>query len=198
VSLLGSGVWAMGHAVALSLLLDQPMEAPPLGGHGSPVNPLTGMYKTADNRWLQLVMLQPTKFWADVCRHVGRPELADDPRFATTELVAQNTEEGVKILREAFAGKTLEEWTQVLTTLSGPWAPVQDTVQVGADPQVRANEYILQAGEIELVANPVQFDVEAPELRPFSEFAADTEAILLELGLDWEKIIALKEAQAVA
>ncbi|MGW1215023.1 CaiB/BaiF CoA transferase family protein [Streptomyces sp. NPDC002499] len=197
VSLLGSGVWAMGHGIALSLHLDRSWVASPPGAHNSPANPLTGLYRTADGRYLSLVMLQPGKFWADVCRHLDRPELAEDPRFATAEQIAANTEEAVKILREVFATRTLAEWTERLATLAGPWAPVQDSVQVGVDAQVRANEYILPAGELELVANPVQFDVTAPHLGPAPEFAAQTEEILLELGLDWDRILELKAAGAV-
>ncbi|TDC67757.1 CoA transferase [Actinomadura sp. GC306] len=198
VSLLGSGVWSMGHGIAVSLRLGRPIEAGPLGAHGSPHNPLTGLYRTADGRYLSLVMLQPAKFWADVCEHIGRPELAADPRFATAELIAANTAEAVEILREAIAARTLAEWTERFATLAGPWAPVQDSLQVGDDAQVRANDYIVRAGELELAASPVQFDVTAPALGPAPEFAAQTEEILLELGLDWERIIALKDAGAVS
>jgi crotonobetainyl-CoA:carnitine CoA-transferase CaiB-like acyl-CoA transferase len=197
VSLLGSGVWAMGHGIALSLYLGKPLVSVGPGAHGSPGNPLTGLYATADGRYIAFVMLQPTKFWADVCRHIGRPELADDPRFGTAQDIAANTEEGVKIIREALATGTLAEWTGRFATLAGPWAPVQDSLQVGDDPQVRANEYVVQAGEIELAASPVQFDVQAPATRPGPEFAAQTDEILTDLGLDWERIIALKAAGAV-
>ncbi|GAA0299546.1 MULTISPECIES: CaiB/BaiF CoA transferase family protein [Streptomyces] len=198
VSLLGSGVWAMGHATALSLHLGRPWGAPPAGAHGSTANPLSGLYATADGRYLAFVMMQPGKFWADVCQHIDRPELADDPRFATAELIAANTEQAVKILREALAGRTLAEWTKRFATLAGPWAPVQDTLQVGEDAQVRANEYLVTAGELELAASPVQFDVTTPvPLGPAPEFAAQTEEILLELGLDWTRILELKEAGAV-
>ncbi|PKV82225.1 CaiB/BaiF CoA transferase family protein [Nocardia fluminea] len=197
VSLLGSGLWAMGHTIALSAHLGEPMVAPVPGAHGAPTNPLSGLYATADGRYLSLVMLQPVKFWADVCRHIDRPELATDPRFGTSAEIAANTQDAVEILREAFGSRTLAEWTERLATLSGPWAPVQDSLQVGADPQIRANEYLVRAGELELVANPVQFDVAAPELTAGPEFAANTEEILLELGLDWDRVIALKTAGAI-
>jgi crotonobetainyl-CoA:carnitine CoA-transferase CaiB-like acyl-CoA transferase len=197
VSLLGSGLWAMGHAIAVSLRLKRPFVAPPVGGHGSPSNPLSGLYATADGRYISLVMLQPGRFWADVCRHIDRPDLIDDPRFATAEQIAANTQAGVAILREVFATRTLAEWAERFATLSGPWAPVQDSLQVGDDIQVRANEYLRPAGELELVSSPVQFDVTAPDLTAAPEFAAQTEEILAELGLDWDRILALKAAGAV-
>ena len=83
VSLLGSGLWAMGHTIALTQHLQQLMVRLPPGVHGSPINPLAGLYETSDGRYISFVMMQPTKFWADVCRHVDIPELTDDPRFAT-------------------------------------------------------------------------------------------------------------------
>ncbi|MET7770125.1 CoA transferase [Nocardia sp. NPDC005366] len=198
VSLLGSGLWALGHTIALSAYQKQPMVAPVPGAHGAPTNPLSGLYATADDRYLSFVMLQPAKFWADVCRHIDRPELADDPRFADAAQIAANTAEAVEILREVIKGRTLAEWTERFATLAGPWAPVQDSLQVGSDAQIRANEYLLPAGELELVSSPVQFDVGAPELRPGPEFAAHTEEVLLELGLDWDRIIELKTAGAVS
>jgi crotonobetainyl-CoA:carnitine CoA-transferase CaiB-like acyl-CoA transferase len=197
VSLLGSGLWAMGHALAVSLRLDRSWVAPPAGAHGALNNPLSGLYRTADGRYLSFVMLQPGKFWADVCAHIDRPELAEDPRFATAEQLAANTGEAVTLLQEVIATRPLAAWAERFATLAGPWAPVQDTLQAGQDAQVRANEYILPAGELELVSSPVQFDVTAPQLRAAPEFAAQSEEILLELGLDWDRIIALKEAGAV-
>jgi len=197
VSLLGSGLWAMGHALAVSLHLDKSWVAPPMGSRGALTNPLSGLYKTADGRYLSLVMLQPGKYWADVCAHIGRPELAADPRFATAGQLAANADEAAKILQEVFASKTLAEWAEVLATVSGPWAPVQDTLQAGSDAQARANEYFLQAGSLELVSSPVQFDITAPSLRQAPEFAEQTEEVLAELGLDWDRIIALKAAGAV-
>jgi crotonobetainyl-CoA:carnitine CoA-transferase CaiB-like acyl-CoA transferase len=197
VSLLGSGLWAMGHALALSIHLNETYEAPPAGAHGAPTNPLSGLYKTADDRYLSLVMLQPGKFWAEVCEVIGRKDLASDPRFASAETIAVNAAAGVELLAQEFRARPLSEWTEILGALSGPWAPVQDTLQAAADPQIAANEYIRPAGELSLASSPVQFDVTAPELGPAPSFAAQTEEVLLELGLDWDRIIELKAAGAV-
>jgi crotonobetainyl-CoA:carnitine CoA-transferase CaiB-like acyl-CoA transferase len=177
--------------------LNQRMEAFPPGVHGSPINPLVGLYATSDGRYISFVMMQASKFWADVCQHIEQPELADDPRFDTDEKIAANTAEAVQILTKAIGTRSLAEWSERFATLAGPWAPVQDTLQAAGDAQVRANEYVVQAGELELVANPVQFDVAAPVSGPAPGFAEQTDEILLELGLDWDRIIELKTIGAV-
>ena len=197
VSLLGSGLWSMGHTVALTKHLGQLMVQPPPGVHGSPINPLVGVYPTSDGRYISFVMMQPIKFWADVCRHMDLDEFIDDSRFATIESIAENTGAAVEILTDAMAKRPIAEWSERFATLAGPWAPVQDTLQAAEDHQVRANEYLVQAGELELVANPVQFDVAAPQTGPAPGFAEQTDEILAELGLDWDRIIELKTAGAV-
>ena len=105
-------------------------------------NPLSALYRTADGRYLSFVMLQAARYWAEVCHHVGRPDLADDPRFADAETIDAHAEEAAGLLREAIAAEPLSYWVPRLATLTGPWAPVQDTLQVGDDPQVAGNGYI--------------------------------------------------------
>ena len=197
VSLLGSGLWAMGHLIALTSHLDELLVNPPPNNAGSPINPLVHLYPTSDDRYISFVMMQPTKFWGDVCRHLDLPELADDPRFATAESIAANTPAAVEIIEKVIKTRPLEQWSERFATLAGPWAPVQDTLQAASDAQVRANEYIVRAGDLDLVANPVQFDVTAPQTGPAPGFAEQTDDILLELGLDWDRIIELKTAGAV-
>ena len=197
VSLLGSGLWSMGHTVALTKHLGQLMEAFPPGVHGSPINPLVGLYATADDRYISFVMMQPTKFWADVCRHMDLDELADDPRFATAESIAENTAAAAEILNERWPSGPLPEWSERFATLAGPWAPVQDTLQAAEDAQIRANEYMVQAGELELVANPVQFDVSAPQTGPRPGSRSKLTKSCWNSDLDWDRIIELKTAGAV-
>ncbi|MFZ0666010.1 MAG: CoA transferase [Acidimicrobiales bacterium] len=196
VSLLGSGVWAMGMAIDQSLLVKRAWQTAPTGSTTS-INPLSGLYTTSDGRYLSLVMLQPTKYWSDVCYHLDRPDLAEDPRFTTDEGIDANSEIATTMLREAISSQPLSYWTKKFATLKGPWAPVQDTLQVCEDPQVRGNDYItkvvaVDGSEFELVTNPVQFDEQPPELRPAPGFAQQTDEVLQDLGLDWDRIMALK------
>jgi crotonobetainyl-CoA:carnitine CoA-transferase CaiB-like acyl-CoA transferase len=200
VSLLATGTWAMGAATALSLQTGKPWAMPT--GPGGPGNPLVGIYQTSDARWISLVMLQAFKYWPDFCEHLGQSELASDPRFESAESLADNAGAAKEIITEAIGQATLADWTERFQTLQGQWAPVQNTLEVAADPQVRANGYIATTAtkegiEFDLVASPVQFDRKPTETSRAPEFNEHGDEILHELGLDTDRIIELKAAGAV-
>jgi crotonobetainyl-CoA:carnitine CoA-transferase CaiB-like acyl-CoA transferase len=201
VSLLSLGAWAMSAGIALSLQMERPWGTPMPGGTGS-FNPLVGIYETSDGRYLCLVMLQAARYWADFCAHIDRPELARDPRFADDAKLSANASEAAGILRDVFKTRTLAEWTDRFGTLQGQWAPVQNTLEVVDDPQVRANGYMARTAtregtEFELVASPVQFDEEPTPAQRAPEFNEHGDEILQEIGLDMERILELKAAGAV-
>jgi crotonobetainyl-CoA:carnitine CoA-transferase CaiB-like acyl-CoA transferase len=201
VSLLAAGSWAMSAGIALSLQWNTPW-AMPAGGAGLPGNPLVGIYQTSDERWVSVVMLQGFHYWPDFCEHIGRPELVDDERFNSVEKLNENGAAARDIVSEVFKTATLAEWTQRLATLKGQWAPVQHTLEVAADPQVAANGYIARTAtregvEFDLVASPVQFDEKPTATNRAPEFNEHGDAILEELGYDWDAIIAMKTAGAV-
>ncbi|MAT93119.1 MAG: carnitine dehydratase [Halioglobus sp.] len=202
VSLLAAGVWSVGPAIALSAQSGQPWALGAGAATGSK-NPLTGLYQTSDGRFISLVMLQGFRYWPDFCRHIGREELIDDARFDSHEKLSENAAAAADIIREEIAGHTLAEWTRRFQTLLGQWAPVQNTVEVAADAQVRANGYITRAAtrkgaEFELVATPVQFDGEPSTTARAPDFNEHCEDILAEAGIDGERMIELKIAGVVA
>jgi len=201
VSLLGVGMWAMGQAVALSLVLGVPWTPPPANRVGS--NPLSRNYETKDGRVLAFTCLQPAKYWAPLCDAVGRPELAADPRFADYESLMGSSDAAVAILTDHFASATLAEWRERLDGFIGQWAVVQDTLEAAVDPQTVANGYIQECRTatgtpFRLVTAPVQFDEEPPVPSRAPEFNEHGDRILAGIGLDEDAIIDLKIRGIVA
>ena len=195
VSLFGTGLWAMGQAVALSLLMDVPMTGQPpnrLGG-----NPLVANYVTKDGRFLSFTCLQAGKYWPPMCEVIERPELATDPRFADHAALMAHGPEAGEILRDAFAERTLDDWRVRLADFVGQWTVVQDTLEAAADPQSVANGYLqdcetADGTAFQLVAAPVQFNEEPAPAGRAPEFNEHGDAILTDLGLDWDTILDLK------
>ncbi|MCX4095475.1 CaiB/BaiF CoA transferase family protein [Nocardia sp. alder85J] len=201
VSLLGTGIWAMGQAVALSLLMKVPWMPPPEGR--ARLNPLVGNYATQDGRWVALCCLQGSKYWPEACTLIGRPELATDPRFAGHSALLEHCAEAVEILKEVFASRPLDEWRTALAGFSGQWTAVQTTLELLDDPQVVANGYVQEcrtaAGTpFQLAAAPVHYGGQAPVPGRAPEFNEHGDAILAELGLDWDTVVDLKVRGVVA
>jgi crotonobetainyl-CoA:carnitine CoA-transferase CaiB-like acyl-CoA transferase len=201
VSLLGTGLWAMGQAMALSLVLGTPWTPPPASQMGA--NPISRNYVTKDGRTLAFTCLQAGKYWPPLCEVIGRPELATDPRFADHAALLEHSTEAVALLEPVFASATLDEWRDRLAPFSGQWAVVQDTLEAAEDPQTLANGYLQDcttAGgtPFRLVAAPVQYDEQPATPGRAPEFNEHGDAILGELGLDWDTIVDLKVRGVVA
>jgi crotonobetainyl-CoA:carnitine CoA-transferase CaiB-like acyl-CoA transferase len=195
VSLLGTGMWAMGQAVALSLLLDQPWAPAPQAA--TRANPLVNNYLTKDGRYLSFCCLQAGKYWEPMCEVLGRPDLINDARFADHASLLANSGEAIAILREAFAQCSLDEWRDRLADFVGQWTVVQNTLELATDPQSVANGYVQECSTatgtpFHLSAAPVQFDEEAPVPTRGPEFNEHGDEILTELGLDWDAVVELK------
>jgi crotonobetainyl-CoA:carnitine CoA-transferase CaiB-like acyl-CoA transferase len=200
VSLLGLALWNLGPDVVASKLYET-TKAPRFDRAESP-NPIVGVYRTQDGRFISLMMLESDRYWADFCRHIERPELIDDPRFKDAATRYENRRACIGVLDEVFASRPFAEWRSRLSTLEGVWAPMQTVREVHDDPQAVANGYLpsvtsAEGTEFTLVANPVQFDETSPDLSHAPDHGQHTEEVLLELGLTWPEIAAHKESGAI-
>jgi crotonobetainyl-CoA:carnitine CoA-transferase CaiB-like acyl-CoA transferase len=200
-SLLASGMWQVQPDV-----IDAKFGEAGTGGgrtdRYATWNPLMLPYRTADDRFVALMMLTPDRYWRGLCGALGHPELADDPRFVDLDARRQNARSCVEALEAVFAQRDLAEWMRVLAGFDGEWAPVQTPGELHDDPQVRANGYLADVdmgngASLPLVASPVQFDEQPGRPARAPEHGEHTETVLLELGLSWDEISALKAGGAV-
>ncbi len=198
VSLMSVGAWAMALWLGTALLGNEvPSPAPLTAPPHIPVNPTVGSFRTSDGRFITLMLLQPDRYFADLCRHLGLERLLDDERFQSAEGIMANAAEIGEHVAKAIAAECFDYWRQHLQTLDGPWAPALSPLEIVADPQLEANGYVLPVVDADgkprkLIANPVQFDERPPTTKRGPQFAEHTDDILRELGKSDDEIIQLK------
>jgi formyl-CoA transferase len=200
VPLMHVGMWALGPDI---------VGAPYAGdvvGYGDRTkapNPLINGYATKDGRWVYIVCLQPDRYWEEFCRVLGRPDLADDPRFADFEARYRHRTELVGELDAEFAALTLDEVRAKFAEFSGVWAPVLRPSELHEHPLVDVNGFLphvtgRDGKEWRIVAAPMHFagHATAPP-GPAPEIGEHTEEVLLEVGLGWDAIGALRSGGAL-
>ena len=205
VSLLSSGVWATACSIDVAMELNtDPFAAQMPGGGDVGANPFVGVFETADGGHINLTVLKPGPFIHDTFEHLGIPEHASDPRFQTDLLLMQNAAAAQALVREAIKAQPFAYWLDRLKTMKGQWAAYQTVHDVASDEQVLANDMIFEVesadggAPIRLVANPVQFNHAKVENTRAPEPSEHTELVLMEMGIDWDRIEKLKAKGAVA
>jgi crotonobetainyl-CoA:carnitine CoA-transferase CaiB-like acyl-CoA transferase len=194
-SLLATAMWATGASSLAAGLFG--VDRLPKRDRTEMPNPIVGTYRTADGRFISLVMLESDRYFGDLVTLLGRPELATDPRFLDTAARAANSAACVGALDELFAQKTLAEWKPILARAKGVWAPVQSPSELLVDPQALANGYIREveakSGTVfRMVPSPLQFDERPPDLTRAPEHGEHTDEVIGALGYDQDALLELK------
>lgn len=205
VSLLSTAWWAAGASVTQGMETGEVMRTPmPSAAATMSVNPFMGNYLTSDGGTINLCIISPTGLIRDTFEHLGIPEAADDPRFSEVLPLIQNAGAAAELIGKAFAAKPFDYWRQHLKTMKGQWAPFQSLLDLVDDEQAVANDMI---SEVELasggkpfrvVRGPVQFNHEPLVTTRAPQASEHTEIVLMELGMDWDRIEELKNTGAIA
>ncbi|MFC3581173.1 CaiB/BaiF CoA transferase family protein [Sphingomonas hylomeconis] len=152
------------------------------------------LYRTADG-WI-FVMAQLPKFWTVLVDRIGRPELAQDPRFATPAERTANRDVLTQVLDSILTAYPTAHW---LAALQGhmPVAPVY-----GLD-EALDNPYLAETGMVDevphadraalrVLANPIRIDGQRLPNRAAPLLGQDTDSVLAEAGYDPDEIAALR------
>ena len=199
VSLLGSGLWAMGHGIAVSLHLNEAWEAPPAGAAGAAEQPavrplpdrrrplpVAGHAAAAEVLGRGLPRDRPARNW---------PTTRGSPRWrrwrSTASREMRDPPGGLRGASRSPSGPR--------SSARCPGRGRRCRTPCRRRPTRRSPPTSTsgRSASLKLVSSPVQFDETAPRLTPAPDFAAQTDEVLLELGLDWDRLIELKSAGAI-
>jgi crotonobetainyl-CoA:carnitine CoA-transferase CaiB-like acyl-CoA transferase len=114
----------------------------------------------ASDGWL-VVAAPKEKFWTRLTEVLGRPDLAENPKFRTLADRQQNSVEVLEILDTVFATRTVAEWVTDLKAAAVPSGEVRSVADAFLDPQVVARNVIVEAehpvyGTVKTIASPVR------------------------------------------
>ena len=157
------------------------------------------LYRTGDG-WI-FIMCNKEKFWAALCDALGHAEWKDDPRFRTFTERLEHRDEITRILDQALAERSTEQWLGILSG-TVPVAPVNDIAQALDNPFV-AEEGRLQSlthptdGTYRMVANPVRSSEGETPSQPAPGLGQHTNDLLDELGYSKERIDGLRDKSII-
>ena len=152
-----------------------------------------------DGRPLLVHLATHRQSWEALIRVIQRPDLLDDPRFASYEHRAAHHDDLMAILRKVFGGAPRSAWLERLGKEDLSHAPIYAAEEVFEDPQVR---HLGMPREIEhpergttrLIGSSVNLSDTPPRfVRPAPLVGENTDEVLQGLGYDGAAIRELRE-----
>ncbi|MFD9005949.1 CaiB/BaiF CoA transferase family protein [Streptomyces sp. NPDC059582] len=184
------------------LWYDQLGHVQPRTGNRSQNNAPRGTYRTADGTWVA-VSTSAQSIAERLMHLVGRPELIDEPWFATGADRARHADVLDEAVGSWIAERSREEVLLAFDKAEAAVAPIQDVRDVMTDPQYAALDTITTVDDPELGPLRMQNVLFRLSATPGAirwagrPHGADTEAVLTELGLSPSRLAALREEGAV-
>ena len=197
VSMLDSAMTLLGPNIAKYTMAGMTTERV---GNASPTSQGTGDTWPTKDGHIQMTVITD-KMTAKMCDAFGRPDLTDDPRFATTEGRVEHAAEIKPIIGDILATKTTAEWTAILGPAGVPVAPVHSLEQLMDYPQLDHRGVMMTIpappgmdGEIKVTGAGFHASDGDPEGRtPGPLLGQHTDEVLAEFGFDGAAIQALRD-----
>ena len=196
-SLLANGLWANAFLVQAGLLGGT---IPPRLPRAESQSATSNMYRTRDDRWFNLAMVNDVKQFPILAEALGRPELATDPRFATSDGRRINVGALMAILDELFAQHDLSDLRRMMDAAGITFGFVGTVDEARTDRQMRdAGAIVPMAdGGYETISSPFQVEGASKTApRPAPSIGQHTDEVLREYGYSDADIAAMRTARAI-
>lgn len=156
-SLLANGLWSNSVQVQAQL---SGVIYPPRPPRERAPNALNNIYRCADGRWLNLVVLNEARQWRALAQVLGLSDLVDDSRFATSALRTAHSAQLVRLFDQRFATHDLAHWRPLLDAAGITFGLIGTLADIPDDLQMRHAGALVPSdhGPGWTVANPVRLD----------------------------------------
>jgi crotonobetainyl-CoA:carnitine CoA-transferase CaiB-like acyl-CoA transferase len=160
-----------------------------------------GPYLAGDGEYVNLAVASASD-WDIFCRKViERPELLEDPRFATVEGRRKNRGELEETIEKIFLEKDHNHWLSQLKKAELPYGEVRGIAQVLAHPQAAARRLIREAdspvGKVPVIANALKMSDSEARYDRIPALGEDNDAILGEMGYNADAIAHLRRDRVI-
>jgi crotonobetainyl-CoA:carnitine CoA-transferase CaiB-like acyl-CoA transferase len=198
-SLFGPMLWAQYLNISGYLAGNPPMRKVP---RNNTWNPMSNSYKCQDGRWLYII----SRDWPELGHVLHLEALEKDPRFSDEKSRTKNRRELIKILEEAFAGKTRDEWIEYFKARQANlmYEVVNTIPDLTDDVQILANHLILEEnhrglGPIKMLKFPFNFSkTPVASVRNAAPCLGEhTDEVLAEFGYTAEEIGQLRREKVI-
>ena len=197
-SLLEAGIM---HTYWQSAIYMASGEVPTAMGSAHPLMAPYQAFRTKDG-WINLGGANQG-LWLKLVELLGRPDLADDPRFGTQEDRKHNLDALEQALAPIFEQETTDAWFAKLDEAGIPSGPVLDIAQMTSDDHVTERGMVVEVGTSEggpmrALGHPVKYSANPAAIRrPAPRLGQHTAEVLREVGYSDDEISALAEAGAI-
>jgi crotonobetainyl-CoA:carnitine CoA-transferase CaiB-like acyl-CoA transferase len=136
-----------------------------MGPYSRPNVSQSYVFACADDQWIALHMSSPPKFWQNLAEAVGRPDMLDQPEFASRAARIANYEKVAAFLAPIFCTRPRAAWCEKLAALEVPHSPVYSAPEVLETDQARHLQLAVEDshgphGSFRTIRSPVSFDGE--------------------------------------
>ncbi|MDY6882047.1 MAG: CoA transferase [Desulfatiglans sp.] len=151
-------------------------------------DPLRNYYRCEDDQWIILTDTPNSDHWETICEILGYSEMTQDTRFDSREKRLENSRELVAHFDRAFSEKPRDEWLRLFREKNIIVCAVNTTMDVINDPQMEANDYIVdydhpELGKIRIPGFPIRFSqAELKNNIVGPKLGEHTENVLKEIG----------------
>lgn len=167
---------------------------PPLGepGYARVLARFRAPYATQDG--YICVLIYNDRQWQRFFQAIGRPELMNEPRFATHAARAQHIDAIYRFVADEMKARTTAEWEQLLAAADIPWAPMSSLDGLIDDPHHAQTGFFRPVvhpteGTMKSMRVPARFSVSQPELvRHAPRFGEHSAEVLREAGYSESEI----------